>query len=98
MNHLADTLERGVDALAMMQARLPHLTVPVEALAPDESGLPGHLGRSLHSHWSAVLSARSREAASAAARLSELAAAVRTAQDHYTSTDEAAAARLRRDL
>jgi hypothetical protein len=98
MNHLADNLDRVVDALVTMEARLPRLTVPVESLAPDESGLPGRLGRSLHAHWSAVLSARSREAASAATRLSELAAAVRTAQDHYTSTDEAAAARLRRDL
>ena len=98
MNQLADTLDLGVDALATMEARLARLTVPVSSLAPDESGLPGRLGRSLHTHWTAVLAARSREAASAATRLSELAAAVRTAQDHYTSTDEAAAARLRRDL
>nr|WP_296077135.1 hypothetical protein [uncultured Actinoplanes sp.] len=95
MNHLADTLDRAVDALTTMEARLPRLTAPGDSLAP---GLPGRLAHALHSHWSAVLAARSREAGAAAARLSELTAAVRTAQEHYTSTDETVAARLRRDL
>ncbi|NMO57170.1 hypothetical protein HH310_39105 [Actinoplanes sp. TBRC 11911] len=95
MNHLADRLDRAAESLTAIQARLPRLTVPAAAFGADDAGAPGHLGRDLHAHWTAVLTARSREAATAAARLTEIAFSVRDAQQRYTTTDEAAARRLR---
>lgn len=97
MNHLADRLDRAAESLAAVEARLPRLTVPPDAFGADDAGVPGRLGRDLHRHWTAVLSARSREAAMAASRVAEIAHSVRETQEHYTTTDEAAAHRLRRE-
>jgi hypothetical protein len=98
MNHLADRLDRAAESLTTLQARLPLLAVPRQAFGADDAGAPGRLGHELHKHWSAVLTARSREAAMAAARVAEMADAVRDAQEDYTVTDESAAHRLRREM
>ncbi|GAB3817873.1 hypothetical protein [Micromonospora zhanjiangensis] len=57
-------------------------------LAADHPGRPGELGRELHGRWLAALDAREREALAAAARLAEVAAAVRTAAAGYADTDD----------
>jgi hypothetical protein len=95
MNHLADRLDRAAESLTAVETRLPRLTVPPAAFGADDAGVPGRLGRELHTHWTAVLTARSREAATAAARVAEIAHSVRETQERYTTTDEAAARRLR---
>jgi hypothetical protein len=94
MDHLADRLDSAADALTTVDKTLPHLAVAEEAFAAGRTGGPGRLGRDLHAHWSAVLTARAHEAAAAATRLTTMAASVRAAREHYTTTDEAAAARF----
>jgi hypothetical protein len=90
---LADRLDRAADALATVDRRLPVLAVAATAFAADDAGLPGRLGRDLHAHWTAVLGARSREAAQLSSRLSEGAGAVRATRRRYAEADEAAARR-----
>jgi hypothetical protein len=97
MNHLADRLDRVAESLTTLESRLPDLAVPPADFGADDAGIPGRLGRDLHTHWTAVLTARSREAAMAAARVAEIARSVRATQEQYTTTDEAAAHRLRQE-
>lgn len=97
MNHLADRFDRAADTLATVDRRLPTLSVTAGAFGADDAGLPGRLGRELHTHWTAVLDARSREAAGAAARLAEIAGSLRVTRQHYDETDEAVRDRLRRE-
>ena len=97
MDHLADNLDNAVDTLTTMERRLPGLTVPAAAFGADDAGLPGRLGRDLFAHWSAVIDARAREAASAATRIAGMAGSVRATKEHYTTTDEAAARLIRRE-
>jgi hypothetical protein len=98
MDHLADRLDEAADQLTTVDRRMPGLTVPAAAFgAATDAGLPGRLGHELHAHWAAVLQARSREAATAAAKLSETARSVRTTQRAYEETDELVGRRLRRE-
>lgn len=98
MDHLADRLDRSADALSTVERRLPSLVVAGSVFgAADASGLPGRLGHELHAHWTAVLGARSREAAGAAARVSGAARAVRETAEHYTGTDESVRRRIMRE-
>jgi hypothetical protein len=98
MEHLADRLDHAADKLSTIDRRMPPLAIEARAVAADDAGLPGRLGRDLHAHWAAVLEARSREAAALAARLAEAAVAVRTTARHYAETDDAAARRLFRGV
>ena len=91
---LADDLVTAADALATVDRRVPDLAVPPGHFGADEGGVPGRVGRQLHAHWDAVLSARAREAGDAAARLQDLASSVRVTARRYTETDEDAARRL----
>jgi hypothetical protein len=96
MEPLAGQLEAAADVLATVDRRVPTLTVPAAAFAADDpSGLPGRLGAELHAHWSAVLSARSQEAADAASHLTELAASARVTGRAYRDTDGGTADRIR---
>ncbi|MFG1605524.1 type VII secretion target [Actinoplanes sp. NPDC049265] len=79
-----------------MERELPALETSAAAFGADAGGVPGRVGRSLHAHWAAVLAARAREAADAAARLTDLADSVRTTQHDYTDTDDSAAHQFRR--
>jgi hypothetical protein len=97
MDHLADRLEEAAEQLTTVDRQMPALTVTAGTFGADDAGLPGRLGRELHAHWAAVLRARSREAASAAARLSETARSVRTTRQAYAETDELVSRRLRRE-
>lgn len=102
MDHLADRLDRAADTLTAVDKRMPALTVAATAFgvsgAEAGPGLPGRLGRELHTHWTAVLDARSREAAGAAARLTEAAQSVRATSQHYADTDDMVRRRLTREV
>lgn len=97
MDHLADRLDRAADALSTIDRRMPALAVDAVAFGADDVGLPGRLGRDLHAHWTAVLAARSREAAALAGRLAEAAGSVRATAEDYADTDRAVRDRLVRE-
>jgi hypothetical protein len=98
MDHLADRLDRAADTLATVDRRLPTLAVTAAAFGADDAGVPGRLGRDLHHRWSAILEARSREAAALGGQLAEAASAVRQADRDYTTTDQAVRHRLGREM
>ena len=93
---IADRLADAADLLTTVDRSLPGLAVAAGTFAADEAGTPGRIGRELHAHWTAVLTARAEEAAATAARLTDLAESVRATTRHYAETDEAAARRLER--
>jgi uncharacterized protein YukE len=97
MEKLADQLDQAADALTTVDRAVPGLVVPAGAFGADDAGLPGRIGRRLHAHWHAVLTARAREAAAASAQLSEMARSVRTTERTYAETDDSAADRVRRE-
>jgi hypothetical protein len=100
MEQLADRLEQAADTLTTMDKRMPAYAVAPATFGATGSGggLPGRLGRELHVHWTAVLDARSREAASAAMRLADTAQSVRAALRHYGDTDDQVRRRLTREM
>jgi hypothetical protein len=104
MDKLAESLESAADALTTVDRSLPaHASSPgafgaFGAYGAQDAGMPGRLGRRLHERWVAVLAARSREAADAAARLTELAAEVRLTAKGYAETDDEVARRIRRGI
>ena len=91
VNDLADRLLAAADMLTTVDRRMPGLRAPAGGFGADEAGLPGRVGRELHAHWEAVLTARSLEVAEVAVRLQDLASSVRVTGRQYASTDEAAA-------
>jgi hypothetical protein len=97
MEKLAERLESAADALTTVDRSVPALIVPAGAFGADDVGVPGRLGQRLHQHWHAVLTARAREAADAAARLSEIARALRTTERGYAEADESVARRVARE-
>lgn len=97
MEDLAQRLESAADALTTVDRTLPALDVAAGALGATGGGTPGRVGRQLHDHWQAALGARAREAAGAAARLSEMAGALRATQRAYADADEAVARRVERE-
>jgi hypothetical protein len=94
MDDLADRLDRAADKLAAVGKRMPAPT----GFGGSGPGLPGRLGRELQTHWTAVLDARSREAAGCATRLADAAQSVRTTLRHYSDTDELVRRRLAREV
>lgn len=98
MEDLADRLERAADALSTMDRRMPVLDIPADMVGADGAGTPGRLGREVRAHWTAVLAARSREAAEVADRLAAIAVSVRRTARQYAETDEAARRRISREM
>lgn len=96
MEQLTDRLYAAADALATVDRSMSVLTVPAGAFAADDAGTPGRLGRRLHAHWSAVVTARAREAADAGARLTDLATALQKTQQEYAETDDSVVRRVER--
>ena len=96
MDKLADRLEGVADTLTTVDRSVPELGVAAGAFSADDAGVPGRLGRQLHARWLAVLAARSREAAAAGARLSEMAGSLRAAERMYADADGAVARRVAR--
>ena len=97
MEQLSDRLQVAADLMTKVDRSVPALTVPAGAFAADDAGLPGRLGHQLHSHWAAVLTARAREAADAAAHLTDLAAALRETERQYAETDRSVGHRVERN-
>jgi hypothetical protein len=97
-HHLADHLDRAAETLTTLDRRIPDLAVAAAAFGADDAGLPGRLGRRLHTHWAAALHARSEEARRLASRLTDTAQAVRTTMREYAETDELAQRRLQREM
>jgi hypothetical protein len=95
--HLASRLDAAADDLTTVDRAVARLAVPSGAFGAEDAGLPGRVGRELYARWEAALAARSREAADAAARVAEMAAAVRTTARQYAETDEAAGRRIGRE-
>ena len=98
MEQLATVLESAADALTTVDRSLPAHAAPPGAFGADDEGIPGRVGKQLHDHWSAVLTARSREAADTAKRLVELAADVRLTAKTYAETDDETGRRVRRGI
>ncbi|MEU7904164.1 hypothetical protein [Actinoplanes sp. NPDC049118] len=98
MEKLAERLESLADALTTVDRSLPAYGSSPGAFGADDEGVPGRLGRLLHERWTAVLAARSREAADAAAGLTTLAADVRMVARSYAETDDEAGRRIRRGI
>jgi hypothetical protein len=96
MEQLSQHLHAAADALTTVDRSVPTLAVPAGAFAADDAGVPGRLGRKLHAHWSAVLTARAQEAADAATRLKSLAAALQETRHDYAETDEEVGNRIER--
>jgi len=96
MDELADRIELAADTLASVDRSVTGLAVPPTVFAADDRGVPGRLGRDLHSRWSAVLDARAREAADTATRLTDLAQSLRATAKDYADADDAAARRIQR--
>ncbi|MBM0240438.1 hypothetical protein JNW88_31215 [Micromonospora sp. ATA32] len=100
-----------MDALRTLAARLDEASTALSGLAhtvtasdpahpafgADAPGRPGEIGRALHRRWTTATGDRAREAGAAAARLSDAAAALRTAADRYADSDDAARRRLTRE-
>ncbi|MET8147359.1 hypothetical protein ACIBSW_25840 [Actinoplanes sp. NPDC049668] len=97
MERLAERLESVAAALSTVDRSLPAHGSSPGAFGAGDEGAPGRLGLRLHERWTAVLAARSREAADAAARLTTLAADVRAVAVSYADTDDEAARRIRRE-
>jgi hypothetical protein len=94
---LAARLDTAVHTLSTADRAMSALSVPARAFGAEDAGVPGRMGRELHARWDAVLAARSREAAQAAARLTDLAASLRTTRQQYAEIDETVARRIERD-
>lgn len=94
---LAERLSAAADLLTTVDRSVPGLAVSAGAFGADDAGLPGRIGRELHTHWEAVLAARSREAAEVASALTDLARSVRQTSADYTAVDEAAGHRFARE-
>jgi hypothetical protein len=96
MDELADRLAAAADLMITVDRSRPALGVPSSAFGAGDAGVPGRLGRELHTHWTTVLDARSREATATAARLTDLAQALRATAQNYAETDDEAARRVAR--
>ena len=94
---LAERLAAAADLLTSVDRSVPGLAVSAGAFGADDAGVPGRIGRELHTHWDAALAARSAEAADAASRLAELARSVRHTSEDYTEVDETAGRRFARE-
>jgi excreted virulence factor EspC (type VII ESX diderm) len=96
VDRLADQIDSAAAALATVDRQLPSLAPGAAAFGADDTGRPGRIGRALYAGWTAVLAARSREAADASAALSEIARSVRASTQAYAETDEAVRHRFHR--
>jgi hypothetical protein len=92
----AANLSAAARTLSTMDRGLPAYEASPGSFGADGGGVPGQVGRALHAHWVAVLTARAREAADAAARLDDLADSVRATKRDYSDTDESAARHIHR--
>lgn len=95
LRDLAARLDEAGDTLTDLARRVPATDPAHPAFGADAPGRLGEVGRALHRQWTAATDERSREAGTAAARLSSAAGAVRDAAQRYTETDAAVAESVR---
>jgi hypothetical protein len=91
----ARLVRRAAETLAGAAGRLDRADPGRRAFAGSGGGSLGDVGRDLHDRYVTALAARGREAAAQAARLDDLAAALREAADRLRGADAASARRLR---
>ena len=96
LEQLAERLDLAADTLTAVDRSVPGLVVPPGTFGAADAGVPGRLGRDLHTRWLTVLGARAREAADTATRLTDLAQSLRATSKDYADTDDEAARRVHR--
>jgi hypothetical protein len=97
VDSLAGRLDDAAASLTAAERSLLSDPPSAAVFGADTGGVPGRLGRALHEQWAAVLTARAREAAATAARLTELGQAVHDTVERYEWTDDLARRRLHRE-
>ena len=95
IDELAHRVSAVADEVAGAAARLGLTDPGARAFGGDGPGHLGELSRQLYATWSAGLASREREAAACGARLTDLAAALRTAAEGYRDAERAAHQRHR---
>jgi hypothetical protein len=89
-NEFAGRLDEAAALLAAAAQAVAYDGPPQPVFGADGPGRPGDLGRALHESWVAATTARAREAAVAAARLTDVASRLRTVVEAYDDVDHAA--------
>ncbi|MEE6261293.1 type VII secretion target [Plantactinospora sonchi] len=95
LRDLAGRLDDATETLAECARRLPYVGAAGDALHVDGPGRPGEIGRALRRQWGMLLDDRIRELTGTVERLTDTAAALRTAAQRYADTDDAAEQRFR---
>lgn len=95
LRDLAGRIDEATEPLTELARRLPYVGAAGDALHADGPGRPGEIGRALRRQWETILDDRVRELAGAADRLTDTAAALRTAAERYADSDDAAEQRFR---
>jgi hypothetical protein len=96
LHEVARRLDQAADTIAHAAVVLDNLALDARAFAADAGGQIGDVGRAMHAQWASALAARSREAAAAGARVSDIGETLRIVATGYTDADEAAWRRHRR--
>ncbi|SBT50981.1 hypothetical protein [Micromonospora auratinigra] len=94
---LAARLDEAGLALGTLSRTVTATDPAHPAFGTHAAGRPGEIGRALHRQWTVATGDRAREAHAAALRLAAAAAALRSAADRYSATDDAARHRLLRE-
>ncbi|MEO3743690.1 hypothetical protein [Plantactinospora sp. B5E13] len=94
LRDLAGRIDDATETLAELARRLPYVGAAGDALHADGPGRPGEIGRALRRQWETILDDRVRELTGAADRLTDTAAALRTAAEWYADSDDAAEQRF----
>jgi hypothetical protein len=95
IDELAHRVSAVADEVTGAAARLGLSDPGPRAFGADGPGHLGELTRQMYATWSAGLAAREREAAAHGARLTDLAAALRTAAGGYRDAEQSAHQRHR---
>ena len=93
LHRAADRWDDAADVLGTTARRITQADPPPAAFGVDAPGRLAEIGYALREQWLSATGARQREAEDLAARLGDVAAALRVAADGYADADEAAARR-----
>lgn len=93
LHRLADQYDESADLLGTAAQRVIRIDPPVAAFGVDAPGRLSDVGCALREQWLAATGERQREAARLAARLADVAAALRAAAGGYAEADAAAGRR-----
>lgn len=93
LHRIADQYDESADRLGTAAQRVVRIDPPATAFGIDAPGRLSDVGCALREQWLAAIGERQREAARLAARLSDVATALRAAATGYAEADVAAARR-----